>query len=168
MLTGVLHIQTLYNCKREKMSKISKSKVCHCNTSTFLIKWEPRVYRTAPLGGYKGPAKASKRCNLSSACPRVLSTMSMPQTPPRGNVWKVSWPHAHMTSAGFFGSERAECPALSYFWLAELLALSICMNPATLQKNFGHSYLQTSQTRALCPLPLTSILPLKDDRAPGI
>lgn len=160
------------------MSKISESKVCHCHTSTFLIKWEPRASQTAPLGGYEGAAKASRRCNLSSACPRVLSTMSMPETPPQGNVWKVSWPHAHMTSAGFFGSERAECPTLSYFWLAELLALSICMNPATLQKNFGHLYLQTcysgayqptaSQTRALCSLPFTSILSLKVDRAAEI
>lgn len=57
-----------------------------------------------------------------------------------------------MTSAGFFGSEIAECPALSYFWLAELLALSICMNPTTLQKNFGHLYLQTCYFGAYLPV----------------
>lgn len=64
--------------------------------------------------------------------------MNMPGTPLRRNVWEVSWPHAHMTSAGFFRSEKAEGPTLSYFWMAELFALSIRMNPATLQKNSSH------------------------------
>lgn len=142
-----------------------------CNTSTFLIKVvmvKPRACWAAPLGGYQGAAKASRRCSLSRVCARVFSRMNMPGTPPRGNVWEVSWPHAHMTSAGFFGSERAEGPTLSYFWMAELLALSICMNPATLQKNSGNLYLQTcyfgaylpsaSQTRAnaLCHLSPSS------------
>lgn len=109
---------------RQRMSKMSESDY---NTSTFLIKWvtvKPGVCRAAPLGEYQAGAKASITCNLCSVCPRVFSMMNMPGTPPRGNVWEVSWPHAHMIWAGFFGSERAEGPTSAISgWLNSLLFL---------------------------------------------
>lgn len=150
---------------RQEMSKTSK---CNCNHQLDVtVTVKPGALLSSSSVGSQGAAKASRRCTLPSVCARVFSRMNMPGTSPWGNVWEVSWPHAYMTSAGFFGSERAEGPTLSYFWMAELLALSICMNPATLQKNFGHLDLQTcyfgaylpsaswTRAKALCHLSLS-------------
>lgn len=124
-----------------------------CNPSTFLMKWvmvRPGACWGAPLGGYQGAAKASRRYALSNVPGSSPGRTCLEHFPEEmSGIYPGHMPTWLQLAPLDLKEQKA--PTLSYFWMAELLALSICMNPGTLQENSGHLYLQTCYFGAYLP-----------------